>query len=300
MELNQSHHLFIQKLLNGRVVDGLDIKSLMEGIIECYPSEFDLTEEDTQYSQIELIFPQFLNKINSHLFSLDLEIRKGLNQTNGEIFYHLINLNPDEFSQLATNYSALELGYLKNLIESIITSSHLEFSIKMSSALRDVPLHTTSALSQQDNQVPQSQSAGSNLTKLERQQLIDRFIQDDWLYTLEGTGLLTVSDRCLNELRDKLINEFEEDIWQCKLCMNLVTQGYLCKSPNCNTYYHHPCLDKLLKDIEDNRTSLSDRGFQVKCLSCHNELKTKLVGHRDLCQFNQIYLDFNTSSQTLN
>jgi hypothetical protein len=94
----------------------------------------------------------------------------------------------------------------------------------MSSALRDVPIHTSSTLSQQDNQIPQSQTAGSSLTKLERQQLIDRFIQDDWLYTLEGTGLLTVSDRCLNELRDKLINEFEEDIWQCKLCMNLVTQ----------------------------------------------------------------------------
>jgi hypothetical protein len=45
MELNQSHHLFIQKLLNGRAVDGLEIKSLMEGIIECYPSEFELNEE---------------------------------------------------------------------------------------------------------------------------------------------------------------------------------------------------------------------------------------------------------------
>ena len=60
--------------------------------------------------------PLFIGDINNKLSPISMEIRRGIDEDCGSIFYALVNLHQDEASKLATDFDAKEIGFFKRVV----------------------------------------------------------------------------------------------------------------------------------------------------------------------------------------
>ncbi|CAG8551110.1 3515_t:CDS:2 [Acaulospora colombiana] len=152
------------------------------------------------------VFQEFMVTINLKLNTVDLEFRKSHDEIDGKAVWALVNTNGDEVAKLATEYSPVEIAYFKHLIELIVTADDEAFSISSITALKE------------------ASKLKATITKNTAENLLQRFVDDKWLILSPG-GRYSLSQRTILELQVYLKEEFEENLIECTLCYDIVTQG---------------------------------------------------------------------------
>ncbi|KAJ1556799.1 hypothetical protein HK096_010724, partial [Nowakowskiella sp. JEL0078] len=80
-----------------------------------------LSYERTTGPNKNVVLNNFIMIVNNELDFIGLKIAKGFSPQNGMAVYAMINTIGDEIALLGTEYSPLEIKYLKELIEFMVT-----------------------------------------------------------------------------------------------------------------------------------------------------------------------------------
>ncbi|PWN53175.1 hypothetical protein IE53DRAFT_384356 [Violaceomyces palustris] len=185
------------------------------------------------YSEDE--YGEFFDQVSNSLSKVGLEIRRLIDQETNVATLALINTKGDEMAQMATNYSASELAFIKRLIQAIFTAEDEAYSLTSINALR----------------------LGGELkppmSKRTCEKLLENLVSKSWFSYSASSGRYKFSTRSILELEGYLRNEFPDFVLECYHCKNLVTKGLACAKPNCKLRLHLHCQRA---SIQSDRCSL--------------------------------------------
>lgn len=165
-----------------------------------------------------------LEQINGDLAPLGYEVRSCVDEQSEALQLVVVNTKANAFAELATPYSPAELAYVKMVIQAIFHAPDAQFSVASNAALQ---------LASQMQPTPMTKRAASDL--LESLQL------RRWLTLSRRTGRYALTVRALNELDMYLRSEFEEQVYECRSCYELVTIGWRCSAVGCRGALHRTC-----------------------------------------------------------
>ncbi|KAF8319261.1 hypothetical protein DL93DRAFT_2038927, partial [Clavulina sp. PMI_390] len=168
-------------------------------------------------------YEQFLVSVNGALEPFSLEFRRMKSEDTGEDVCAIINLKGDEVAQLATTFSATDIAYFKLIVEQIMLAPNESFCVSSMAALRET-----------------SNLPNKNLTKAQAEALLSSFVANGWL-DLSKKGRYTLSTRSVMELQPYLKSTFEDEVLECTTCLEIVTKGISCHTPNCKCRLHNHC-----------------------------------------------------------
>ncbi|RUO96053.1 Nse1 non-SMC component of SMC5-6 complex-domain-containing protein [Jimgerdemannia flammicorona] len=233
-----AHRLFLQALISHRILKE-------EYAIQLYRNCCNLTGEEVDDER----FLDFIATLNDSVGQFDMEIRKMHDETTGEPNWALVNTNGDEIAQLATEYTASEIAYFKRLIDLIVRADDDAFSVTSIVALREASKLKTP------------------ITKSAAEALLDKFVDDRWLIKARN-GRYSMDIRCLLELQGYLRGEYEDEILECTLCLDILTKGQRCDVQNCSARLHHHCARNYFGP---------HRGEETVCMTCKTTWYAKNV-----------------------
>ncbi|KAF8557236.1 hypothetical protein OG21DRAFT_1505435 [Imleria badia] len=168
---------------------------------------------------------KFVSEINKSLNPLDLEFRHLMDEQTGVEMYAVVNTKDDEIAQMATDYTALEISYFKAVVEQIMLASREAYSVSSLAALREVS------------------SLKSSMTKSQAESVLASLVAKGWLLKSKRARY-SLSTRALLELLPYLKSNYPEECLECTICLEIVTRGAGCNTPNCKTKMHYHCFKK--------------------------------------------------------
>ncbi|PPQ63097.1 hypothetical protein CVT24_005952 [Panaeolus cyanescens] len=177
-------------------------------------------------------FVDFSQRISTSLDKLDLEFRCGRDETNGVEMWAIVNRKEDEISKLATEYTPTEITFFKLVVEQIMLAPHESFSVSSLAAMRE------------------ASSMKPSMTKSQAEVTLASFVAKGWLMK-SSRGRYSLSTRAILELGvSYLKSTFPEEIIECTICLELMTRGIACHTPNCKVRMHTPCFTRFRRDRE--------------------------------------------------
>lgn len=63
-------------------------------------------------------FSSFVSVLNKELDKLDYSLRLSRNEQNGIMYVIMVNTNQDSATELATQYTAIEMAYIRELVHN--------------------------------------------------------------------------------------------------------------------------------------------------------------------------------------
>ncbi|GCB67101.1 hypothetical protein scyTo_0012097 [Scyliorhinus torazame] len=213
--LNESHRRFLQTMMSQGILEGSMMRKLHKHCCETY-------KVDYRHDQLD----EFIKNINTHLQPLFMQIRKGMNEDNGQQHYALINLAETEITRMAFDYTETELELFKKTMDLVLESENGMVS-------------STDVLNLADQLQPKK------MKKKEVEQVLLRFVQDKWLCEKDGEYIL--STRCIMELEQYIRNMYPEK--DCNICHSITIQGQTCEV--CGAKIHFPCAAKYFRGLDD-------------------------------------------------
>ncbi|KAH8106987.1 Nse1 non-SMC component of SMC5-6 complex-domain-containing protein [Cristinia sonorae] len=217
---NDVQRLFLQAIFSRRIVTQKLAIKLWQKCVEAVQAEDETLE--IPFSDTQEAWDEWVTQINKSLNPLDLELAHMIDQGNGRVLYALVNRKGDEVAQIATEYSATEIAYFKNLIEQIMLAPNETYCISSFAALREV-----------GNLKPV-------MTKTQGEIVLNSFVSKGWLHFSRG-GKYSLSRRSLLELQSYLKSAYPDEVLECTICFEMVTEGMSCKTPNCKARLHKHC-----------------------------------------------------------
>ncbi|KAI5122058.1 hypothetical protein M0805_006042 [Coniferiporia weirii] len=167
----------------------------------------------------------FLNNLTKLLDPLSLEFRCFRDETTRVAMYAIVNTKGDEAAQLATDFNPAEIAFFKAIVEQIVLAPNYAFSVSSLAALREVS-HLKAAM-----------------TKAQGEIVLASFVARGWLVR-STLGRYSLGTRSIIELGAYLKNTYDEvELPECTACMELVTKGLMCRTPNCKVRLHKHCKD---------------------------------------------------------
>ncbi|KAF7969019.1 hypothetical protein HWV62_28628 [Athelia sp. TMB] len=155
----------------------------------------------------------FTTKITNTLDPLDLDFHHQAEENTGRKMWAIVNKKGDAVAQMATDYSAQEIAYFKAIVEQIMLARNEAYSVSSLAALREV------------------NSLKSNMSKTQAEVVLGSFVAKGWL--LKSSTLM--------ELNTYLKETYAEEYIECTICMESLTRGVACITPNCKTRLHRHC-----------------------------------------------------------
>ncbi|KAI8636382.1 hypothetical protein BD408DRAFT_426196 [Parasitella parasitica] len=143
----------------------------------------------------------------------------------------MVNTNQDSMTELATNYTAIDMAYIRELYEIIINADNENFGI---TALTAIHLGGKMA---------------PKLSAKEVQTLLDKLVDDQWVGLEEGNYYLTT--RSIAELQDYFKQLYSDTILECIFCLDMVTMGEHCANAQCSVRLHKHCADSQFNNSVD-------------------------------------------------
>ncbi|KAJ2607322.1 hypothetical protein H4S08_004864, partial [Coemansia sp. RSA 1365] len=137
---------------------------------------------------------EIIDELNSTLDRFSLALRSSMSQTSGERWWALISTNADGISMTASAYSAVELGILRQLIESVFTEPQGNYVIGLHQAVREA-----------------TEKGPNSFSRREAQDLVMIFCRDGWLEIDDGKWI-TIGQRACIELQQYLEDAYPEFI----------------------------------------------------------------------------------------
>ncbi|KAF9052949.1 Nse1 non-SMC component of SMC5-6 complex-domain-containing protein [Panaeolus papilionaceus] len=222
--------LFLQAVLSRGIVSTKLAKILWKKSREavkgsCSSVVVELAHEDTA-------FVDFAQRISTSLDKLDLEFRCGRDETSGVEMWAIVNRKEDEISKMATEYTPTEITFFKLVVEQIMLAPRESFSVSSLAAMREA-----------SNMKP-------NMTKSQAEVTLASFVAKGWLLK-SSRGRYSLSTRAILELGvSYLKSEYPDEIIECTICLELMTRGIACHTPNCKIRMHTPCFMRFRRDRE--------------------------------------------------
>ncbi|KAF9567521.1 hypothetical protein CPC08DRAFT_680722 [Agrocybe pediades] len=174
---------------------------------------------------------EFLTRINRSIDKLDLEVKVLHDEESGREMCALVNTKGDEIAQLATDYTPAEITFFKGVVEQIMLAPHEAYSVSSLAALREI------------NELKLS------MTKSQGEILLASFVAKGWLLKSK-LGRYSLSTRSLLELQPYLKSTYPDEILECTVCMEILTRGLACYTPNCKVRMHHHCFARYRRSSE--------------------------------------------------
>lgn len=193
----------------------------------------DVSEED---------LASYIAAANTAISPFDLEIRSSLRQTQTdeqttpERVYALVNTTSDPLTQLATIYTADEIGFIKRLLDAMFETNNTRLSEAMvvsgMQATQLARVSSADANRRQSGTQQQTQGgAAQSLSMSQAETILQQLVEDGWLEK-SRKGFYSLSPRGLMELRGWLVatynDEHDEDrradrIKFCAACRDIIT-----------------------------------------------------------------------------
>ncbi|KAF8163230.1 Nse1 non-SMC component of SMC5-6 complex-domain-containing protein [Crassisporium funariophilum] len=174
------------------------------------------------HSKSKEAWHEYVAKINRSLDKLEFEFRPLHDETSGREMYALVNRKGDEIAQMATEYTPAEITFFKAIVEQIMLAPREAFSVSSLAALREL------------------NAAKLSMTKSQAEVVLASFVSKGWLMKSKR-GRYSLSTRSLLELLPYLKSTFPDEIIECTICMEIMTRGIACYTPNCETRMHNHC-----------------------------------------------------------
>ncbi|KAI0690049.1 Nse1 non-SMC component of SMC5-6 complex-domain-containing protein [Cytidiella melzeri] len=212
--------LFMQGMMSRRMVTEKTARKLWEKCIEAVNSVDDSL--NIVYHDDRKHWDDWVNKVTDALNPLDLELAHVHDEFSGQHVYGIVNRNGDEVAQLATEYTAVEIKFFKALLDQIMLAANESYCVSSLLALREVKF------------------VDKSISKTHAERLLTSFVARGWL-AQSRKGRYSLSTRTILELQNYLKAHFEDAVHECTICMEMVTRGFACNVPNCQTRLHSRC-----------------------------------------------------------
>jgi non-structural maintenance of chromosomes element 1 len=156
-------------------------------------------------------FESYISMANRGLSPLDLEIRSTLHQVTRDRIYALVNTTSDPMTQLATTYSADELGFIKIMLDHMFDgpANSRRTEAMCISSIEAVQL-AKKVVSRRETQDGQSQAGKATMTGKEAEELLRKLVAEGWLER-SNAGYYTLTPRALIELKTWLVDAYNDD-----------------------------------------------------------------------------------------
>lgn len=159
------------------------------------------------------------------------------------LFYMYTNILGDEIMKKDTRYSVNELQAIKQVIDLIVESPSLKYSVPKQEAVRAISADTKRLLDLSDT-------------------FLSHLVEDGWFIIKSARVKLSI--RSLSELKSYLLDryalmsEFQDgSLVSCPVCNELVTEGFFCSQ--CRLGYHRKC-DSINKQGSDVAVGCCNQG----------------------------------------
>ena len=147
-----------------------------------------------------------------------------------ERVYALVNTTSDPLMQLATTYSADEIGFVKRLLDAMFDTNNTRRQEAMAvSDTQAIQLSRAEGGGRRESQAQtQEGSSGSaqSLTMTQAEIVLRRLVEEGWL-EISRKGYYSLTPRALMELRAWLVTMYNEDnekkIKFCAACKDIIT-----------------------------------------------------------------------------
>uniref|UniRef100_UPI00358E8A5D non-structural maintenance of chromosomes element 1 homolog isoform X2 n=1 Tax=Myxine glutinosa TaxID=7769 RepID=UPI00358E8A5D len=203
--MTDAHRLFLQYLMVRPCVEAHECRKLQN---ECCNS----FQEHNDLDSLE----KFVETINSNLIPLGfIEIRQGFSQEGNKV-YALVNTAETEITLMASDYTESELEVFKTILEQVVVSS-------------DGSVSSVRVLNRSDK------IKGKKIKKDEVQVLLQRMVQDGWLF--DNNGDISLSTRCVLEMEPYICRHYPH-VDKCLLCKRIALQGKTCAECNCKMHMY--------------------------------------------------------------
>ncbi|PCH38085.1 hypothetical protein WOLCODRAFT_52070, partial [Wolfiporia cocos MD-104 SS10] len=223
---NDVQRLFIQSILSRRILSRPLALKIWEKCVHAVTAAND--ELDIQFSNDRNSWDNFVTRINEALNPLNLEFLQLNDELSGKEMCILVNRKGDEIAQMATEYTPAEIAYFKAVVEQIMLAPNESYCVSSLAALKEV------------------NSLKPNMTKTQAEVVLGSFVAKGWLVKSKR-GRYSLSPRTLLELQPYLRSTYPDEILECTVCMEMVTQGIACYTPQCKTRLHQYCFTNYRK-----------------------------------------------------
>ncbi|KAJ3559345.1 hypothetical protein NM688_g406 [Phlebia brevispora] len=217
---NDVKRLYLQAILSRKMVSQPVAAKIWEKCVDAV-KKVDPTLE-IEYSDTRDGWNEWVNGINDQLDQLNLEFAHLTDEITGKEIYGIVNRKQDEVAQLATDYSAAEIAYFKNVIEQIMLAPNESYCVSSLAALREV------------------NNLKSNMTKTQAEVVLGSFVAKGWLVK-SRRGRYSLSTRTKLELGNYFKNTYPDEFIECTICMEMLTRGIACHTPHCKARLHDHC-----------------------------------------------------------
>lgn len=65
-------------------------------------------------------FPEFIAALNKELDTLDYSLRLSRSEQDGVMYLIMVNTNHDSVTELATQYTAIEMAFIRELVQVFV------------------------------------------------------------------------------------------------------------------------------------------------------------------------------------
>ncbi|KZV86559.1 hypothetical protein EXIGLDRAFT_223799 [Exidia glandulosa HHB12029] len=245
--------LFIQGFMARRIMSDrvarLLYKKCCAAVTACMPGQ-----EPCPWSEER--FNQLIEAVSTKLNPLDLQVANTIDDQTGRKMWLILNMKGDELAQLATEYSAAEIAFFKQLIEEIVTAPNESYSISSIHALKQLKF---------------AKVGNKTITRAQGEVLLSSFVANGWL-TKSARGRYMLGTRARMELEQYLLNNFEDlsADQECVICTALVFSGVRCTTTACKARLHKHCYENIQRRAET-------RNGKLDCPSCRSDWTGKTL-----------------------
>jgi len=241
---SDEHRIFLQGMMCRGVLDSNEVHDLLRRTLKACHIDIPQKKEECI-----IMIGVIVGIINDEISTLGLKIEKGKDEDTGKAWYMLINNssrmvgnNRDLGTSVQSQWSALELEYLRLVATEILQSEERVISNRQALQLTD--------------QV--GKNGGKRMTMEGAEVTVNKLLAARWLKLVEGNSKLALDVRFIGEMESWMVEIMGADkMAYCKACRKLVVRGVFCS--NCDTAaWHHYCAEKIIKKEVD-----------VKCLDCN-------------------------------
>ncbi|XP_061684729.1 non-structural maintenance of chromosomes element 1 homolog isoform X2 [Syngnathoides biaculeatus] len=219
-QMDDSHRRFLQAMMRRGIVDEPTAKQLHQHCCSI---------QNTIYASDQ--FDEYIDTINSNLEPIFMQIRKGMCEDSGLQHYALVNMIETDVTRMTSDYADHELEIFRKIMDLVVDSD-------TGRAYSTEILNSTVTLPQKTK-------------KTEIEQLLNRFVHDNWLTEKEGVYYL--STRCIIEMEQYIRNMYQDQIKVCRICRNIAFQTQVCENPTCGVKMHKPCMARFFRGTTEPR-----------------------------------------------
>lgn len=162
----------------------------------------DITQQDID---------SYIGAANAAISPLDLEIRSASHQASRTRVYALVNTTSDSMMQLATTYTADEIGFVKRVLDAMFETYNTRRQEAMViTSMQAVQLAKPDASRRETQNGSATQgSSGQGLSMSQAENMLKRLVEEGW-FEKSRKGYYSLSPRALLELRGWLVSTYNE------------------------------------------------------------------------------------------